>query len=122
MKMEKKVVTCTICPIGCCIEVSEDKGSDTGYMITGNSCKRGIGYAITEITNPSRILTSTVKLKNSGLRRLPVRTDKPIPRELMFPCMKLINSVEIDAPVKLGDIIIKNILSTGVNVISSRTI
>ena len=120
--MGKKAITCTICPIGCSMEVSEDKSSTSGYLVRGNSCKRGEGYAITEVTNPTRILTSTVKLKNTNLKRLPVRTDKPIPKKLIFACMKEINSLEIDAPVKLGAILIENIFSTGANVISSRTV
>ncbi|HYE83747.1 MAG TPA: DUF1667 domain-containing protein [Clostridia bacterium] len=120
--MGKKTVTCTICPIGCSIEVSGDKSSASGYLISGNSCKRGEGYAIAEVTNPTRVLTSTMKLKDSGLKRLPVRTDKPIPKEMIFACMKEINSIEVDSPIKLGAIVIKDILSTGANVISSRTV
>ncbi len=120
--MGKKAITCTICPIGCSIEVSEDNSSASGYIIKGNSCKRGVGYAITEITNPTRILTSTVKLKNTNIKRLPVRTDRPIPKKLILECMKEINSIEVDAPVKLGAILIENIFSTGANIISSRTV
>jgi CxxC motif-containing protein len=122
MNMGNETITCTICPIGCSIEVSEDKSSASGYLVKGNSCRRGIGYAIAEVTNPTRILTSTVKLEGTSLKRLPVRTDRPIPKNLVFACMKEINFVEIDAPVELGEIIIENILSTGANVISSRTV
>lgn len=120
--MGKKTITCTICPIGCSIEISRDGSSASGYSVKGNSCKRGEGYAITEITNPVRILTSTVRLRDACLKRLPVRTDKPIPKELIFACMKEINSVEVDSPIALGDVIIENILSTGANVISSRSV
>ncbi|HOS69200.1 MAG TPA: DUF1667 domain-containing protein [Bacillota bacterium] len=120
--MEGSIVTCTICPIGCRIEVIEDSSSDSGYLVKGNKCNRGIGYAITEVTNPARILTTTVKLNNACLRRLPVRTDKPVPKNLMLDCMKVINSVEVDTPIELGTVIIENILSTGVNVISSKTV
>lgn len=120
--MGKNKVTCTICPIGCSIEVTEDASSASGYRVTGNSCKRGIPYAIAEVTNPTRILTSTVRLKNASLKRLPVRTDKPVPKSMIFACMKEINSIEIDAPVELGTVLIENILSTGANVISSRTV
>jgi CxxC motif-containing protein len=120
--MGKNNVTCTICPIGCSIVVTEDAGSDTGYLVKGNGCNRGIGYAIAEVTNPTRVLTTTVRLNNCQLKRLPVRTDKPVPKSLLIDCMKLINSVEVDAPVAVGTVIIENILSTGANVISSRTI
>ena len=120
--MEKSIVICTICPIGCSMEVIEDRGSDSGYLVKGNSCNRGIDYAIAEVTNPTRILTSTVRLNNAGLRRLPVRTDKPVPKNLMLACMKVINSVEVDTPIEIGTVIIENILSTGANVIASRTV
>lgn len=120
--MGKNSVTCTICPIGCSMEVIEDISSAEGYLVKGNSCKRGIPYAIAEITNPTRILTSTVRLKNAGLKRLPVRTDRPVPKSMIFDCMKEINLIEIEAPIELGTVIIENILSTGANVISSRTV
>ncbi|HOM42066.1 MAG: DUF1667 domain-containing protein [Clostridia bacterium] len=120
--MERNIVTCTVCPIGCSLEVIGDSGSDSGYLVKGNRCNRGIGYAIAEVTNPTRILTTTVKLNNAFLRRLPVRTDKPVPKNLLLDCMKVINSVEVDTPIALGTVIIENILSTGANVISSRTV
>ncbi|MDD3704762.1 MAG: DUF1667 domain-containing protein [Clostridiaceae bacterium] len=120
--MEKGIVTCTICPIGCSMEVIGARSSDLGYLVKGNRCNRGIEYAIAEVTNPTRILTSTVRLNNANLRRLPVRTDKPVPKNLMLDCMKVINLVEVDTPIALGTIIIEDILSTGANVISSRTV
>lgn len=73
------------------------------------------------MTNPTRILTTTVKIKNGSLKHLPVRTEQPVPKKIIFECMKLINKEEIAAPVKMGDIIIKNILGTGINVIASRS-
>lgn len=120
--MENRVVTCTTCPIGCSIEVIEDINSELGFTLKGYTCERGIDYAVAEVTNPTRVLTSTVKLKNSNLKRLPVRTDRAIPKNLIFQCVREINSVEVEAPVKLGDVIISNVLGIGVNIISSRTI
>lgn len=120
--MDKNTVTCTTCPLGCVIEVTKDSNEPSGYILKGNGCKRGADYAIAEVTNPTRVLTSTVKLKNSALKRLPVRTDRPISKKLIFACMKEINRAEAKAPVKIGDVIIKNILGTGANVISSRTV
>ena len=90
--------------------------------MSGNKCKRGKEYGIKEMTNPTRLLTTTVKLKNSHLKRLPVRTDLPIPKALIENCMWEINQIEVSAPVEAGMILVKNILDTGVNVISSRSI
>jgi CxxC motif-containing protein len=73
-------------------------------------------------SNPIRVLTTTVKLKNSLLRRLPVRTDNPITKEMIFSCMKELDSVEAEAPVRAGDIIVENIFGSGVNIISTRSI
>jgi len=91
-------------------------------MIKGNTCKRGEVYSIAEYTNPTRILTSTVKLRNSVLKRLPVRTNIPISQKLLFECMKELNSITVDTPVNMGQVLIENILGTGVNIISSRSI
>lgn len=119
MNKVKKDMTCIVCPMGCFLEVEIEDGS---YTITGNRCKRGEEYAIKELISPMRVLTSTVRLKNSYIKKLPVRTDGVIPKSLMFECVKLLKTIEVEAPVKMGDIIFPNILNTGVNVISSRSI
>lgn len=117
--MDKKEMTCIVCPMGCCLEIETD-GSH--YKITGNRCKRGEEYAVRELISPMRVLTSTVRLKNSYIRKLPVRTNGAIPKSLMFDCIDVLKTIELDPPVKIGDVIVKNILNTGVNVISSRSI
>lgn len=117
----KRKMICIVCPIGCKIEVSQDSGGE-GYFVTGNQCNRGVEYGIEELTNPTRILTSTVKLVNAELKRLPVRTDIPIPKKLIFECMKELTSVEVYAPVKAGTILISNILGTEANIIASRSV
>ncbi|MGE5632117.1 MAG: DUF1667 domain-containing protein [Caulobacteraceae bacterium] len=119
--MESREIICTICPLGCQMEVSFDDNSK-GYAVKGNSCKRGEQYGIKELTNPTRVLTTTVKLKNSLLKRLPVRTDAPISKDIIMSCMKELDFLEVEAPVKAGDIIVRNILETGVNIISTRSI
>ena len=118
--MGGKEIICIVCPMGCQMEITGD-GSQ-GYTVTGNACSRGEKYGIKELTNPTRILTTTIKLKNSLLKRLPVRTDTAIPREMIFACMKELDAVEAEAPVRAGDIIVENILGTGVNIISARSI
>lgn len=118
--MSKKEMTCIVCPMGCFLEI--ETGDDGSYKITGNRCKRGEEYAIKELISPMRVLTSTIKLKNSHLKKLPVRTDGVIPKKMIFECVNMLKTVEAEAPVKMGDIIVHNILGTGVNVVSSRSV
>jgi len=119
--MGKRKIICIACPLGCHIEVSEDK-SVSGYKVTGNQCKRGEKYGIKEMSNPTRLLTTTVKLRNSYLKRLPVRTNSPIPKGMISKCMREISKIEASAPIKTGTVLIKNILNTGVDIVSSRSI
>lgn len=114
----KQELICIRCPMGCHLEVTEKNNG--GYIITGNQCKRGVDYGEKELTNPTRVLTSTVKIKHGFLNRLPVRTSDEISKGLLFETMKVINEVEIEAPVKVGEVVIPNILNTGVDIISSR--
>lgn len=111
-------LTCIICPKGCSIKV--EIGNDEIKSIEGNTCKRGYDYAYSEVTNPVRTITSTVKMENGKM--LSVKTDKPIPKGLMFKCMEEINKVKAKAPVKIGDVLIVNILETGSNIIATQNI
>ena len=119
--MDNRKMICIVCPLGCQIEVVKDKNT-RDFTVTGNQCKKGKDYGIKEMTNPTRILTTTVKLRSSYLRRLPVRTDIPIQKTLILDCMREINRIEVCAPVKAGTVLVRNIFNTGVNVIASRSI
>ena len=112
---------CIVCPVGCHLEVINDAKSETGYTVNGATCRRGEVYGVKEITNPTRVITSTVKFKGGLIRRLPVRTDSDIPKDKIFDCIKIINAVEVQAPVEVGQVIIENILGTGVNIVASRS-
>lgn len=114
----KKELTCVACPLGCPIVV-EFEGSEV-ISVTGNTCKRGDTYARTEIVNPTRSLTSSVKVNGGVHPVVPVKSDKPVPKDMLFECMKIINSVSVDAPVKLGQVIIENILDTGANIVATN--
>ena len=118
--MIKKEMVCIVCPVGCRITVTEDSASNEGFNVTGNKCPRGNVYGIKEMTNPTRMLPTTVTINNAFLNRLPVITNNPIPKKLIFNCMAVINSIVVEAPIKMGDVIIENILDTGVNIIASR--
>jgi len=116
--MKAQELICIVCPIGCHMSV-EKKGDD--FSVTGNGCPRGIAYAKKELTAPSRTITTTVKILNSNFRRLPVKTSSEVPKERMFDVMEEINSVEVEAPVKVGDIILKDVLGLGVDIVSAKT-
>lgn len=112
-------IVCIVCPVGCRMKVTE---TETGrWLVEGNTCKRGQIYAKKEMTNPTRILPTTVKIKNGFLRRLPVKTNGAIPKGKLFEAMKIINTVEVEAPIKVGQVIIENILDTGIDVVASRS-
>ena len=112
----KRELTCIICPKGCNIKVEIEEGKVKN--IEGNTCKRGYDYALSEVTNPVRTITSTIKLENGKM--LPVKTDKPIPKELIFKCMEEINKTIIKLPVKVGDVLIENVLNTSSNIIATQ--
>lgn len=117
--MFKKDMICIVCPRGCNLTVT--KNDQDEFQVSGNFCKRGVKYGISEVVNPVRQVTSTVKIEGAAHPRLPVITDHEIPKDLIFKVMNEINQVEIQAPIKCGDIIIKGILNTDVNIIASRS-
>ena len=111
-----KELICIVCPKGCHLTVDEENG----YAVSGNNCPRGEEYGKNEVIAPKRTITSTVKVSGGLYPRLPVKTDKPIPKELIFEAMKLLDAVELTAPVKVGDVVIENVLGTGANFIATR--
>lgn len=111
-----KNMTCIVCPIGCQMEIELD--GKTIKKVTGNTCKRGEKYAIAEIIEPRRVLTTTVKSNiNNKKTMIPVKTKDSIPKELLFEAMKIINKYEIKNAMSAGSVIISNILNTGVDVV-----
>ncbi|QZY55013.1 DUF1667 domain-containing protein [Crassaminicella profunda] len=116
--MEKHQLVCIVCPMGCHLEVTKENDE---YNVTGNKCPRGKAYGMKELTNPTRVVTTTVKIKGGLLNRLSVKTKEAIPKEKMFECMKFIDSIEVKAPVSVGDIIVKDLLGTGVDLVAARS-
>ncbi len=113
-----KEMICIVCPQGCRLTV-EEKGHD--LIITGNDCARGIPYAKKEMTNPTRVVTSTVKIIGAIHQSLPVKTDKDISKDLNFDVIKEIEKITVKSPVKINDILIENILGTGANIVATRS-
>ncbi len=116
--MEGKIreFTCIVCPRGCHL-VIDDK-----LNVTGNTCNRGKEYAINEVTNPMRNITSTVKIESKSVNRLPVKTSNNIPKGKMFLVMKELNKVSVKAPIKMNEVIISNVLGLGVDIIATRDV
>lgn len=115
--MKQKVI-CIVCPRGCHLEVDPDND----YEVTGNFCPRGIPYGKSEMINPTRVVTSTVKITGADLHRCPVKTDRATPKSLIKNIMEEINRVEIKAPVEVGDVVIDHVLGTEANLVASRSI
>ena len=113
-----KELQCIICPNSCEITV---EGTVEEPKISGNRCKRGRDFALSELKCPRRTVCSTVVLLNSDSRLLPVRTEGPIPRDKISQAMKEIGEIKITAPVQCGDCVLENIADTGVKLIATAT-
>lgn len=111
-----KNLICIVCPKGCHLTI------DQNMNVSGNSCKRGEIYAKNEVTHPTRMITSTVKVIGGSLERVSVATSAPIPKEEIFNVMKEINKAKVNAPVNIKDVIIENVLGLGVDIVATRNV
>ena len=118
--MEVRHLTCIGCPMGCQLEVTLENGEVTS--VTGNTCKRGDDYARKEVTNPTRIVTSTVPVRGGRIAMVSCKTANDIPKDKIFDVMKEINEIRVDAPVKVGDVILKDICGTGVDIVATKDV
>ena len=116
----KKEIICTVCPRGCHIMV-EGEGEKVLSM-EGYGCKRGQEYASNEYAHPVRILTTTVKMAGFENDLLPVRSNAPVPKELLMECMKEIKAVTVTAPVAAGAVVLPNICGTGVDIVATKAL
>jgi len=114
--MEKNLI-CIVCPIGCRLKIT---GTTNDLNVSGNKCKKGTNYAHDEITNPMRMICTTVKIKGGIHNVIPVKTDKPISEKYKLEVVKAINKIELTSPVKMGDVIISDLFGTGVNIVAER--
>ena len=117
--MNKEII-CTVCPRGCHVKVTLCGSEVT--EVTDYGCKRGKEYAAAEATHPVRILTTTVKLSGVENDLLPVRSQKPLPKEKLFDCMAQIRATTVTAPVERYDVIISNICGTGVDIVATKSV
>ena len=111
-----KELTCIVCPRGCRLTI------DDNLNVTGNFCPRGAEYAKNELTNPKRMITSIMRVKNRENCVVSVKTSTAIPKGMIFQVMEEINRVGVDAPTHIGDIAIKNVLDTGADIVITKNI
>jgi len=119
MAAEKKHFVCVVCPIGCEIDVVHD-GSKIISM-AGNKCEKSEEFVIQELIEPMRILTTTVRIQGSRWPVIPVRTDKSVPKRLFPRIMRQLRRIKLQAPVNMLDVVVRDALRTGANIIATRT-
>lgn len=117
--MAKKLeIRCIMCPLGCLAELTIN-GENNVVAVANTQCKDGKGYAIAEFESPVRVLTATV-LTRSGLSKLlPVRTNRPIHKARLMDCMNLISKVRVEPPVRMGQVVVSNILNLGADLVAT---
>lgn len=111
-----KEFTCIICPRGCRLKVDDDMN------VTGNFCIRGKQYAISELTNPVRTITSSIRVNNREDLLVSVKTSGPIPKGKIFEVMKAIDQLSVSAPTRIGDVVAANILGLGADIVITKNI
>ncbi|EGO62178.1 DUF1667 domain-containing protein [Acetonema longum] len=113
-----KRIPCIVCPISCVGEVEIIGGKVVATR--GFTCPRGQAYGGTEAVHPQRTLTTTIRIKGGRLPLLPVVSTAPLPKEKLMECVRCLTGVQVTAPVREGDVVCKNILGLGVDVVASR--
>jgi len=112
-----KNFTCIVCPMGCNLSVTHN--TDGSVSVSGNTCPRGEEYGKNEMTNPVRVITTTVRCSDGTI--IPVKTNRPIPKDKINDCMKIINKCNPPLPISVGDVIIKDVFGSDVVATSGST-
>lgn len=116
--MEIRELVCIGCPVGCNLKVTLQDGKV--LKVEGNTCRIGEQYGTNECTDPKRIVTSTVVVEGGEERVVPVKTEKDIPKGKIFDIIEELKKVKLEAPVNIGDIVLKNVSGTGVDIIATK--
>ena len=115
--MEKRELICIGCPMGCMLTVEMNEGEVVS--VTGNTCPRGKVYAEKEVTNPTRIVTSSVRVKGGDRVSVSCKTKSDIPKSKIFDVARALRDVEVPAPVAIGDILVEDVAGTGVQIVAT---
>ena len=118
--IEEKHLTCINCPLGCQLTVSLEDGRVTS--VSGNTCPRGDDYGRKEVTHPTRIVCSSVRVTGGDMDMVSVKTANDIPKEKIFDICQAMRDVQVTAPVHIGDVILPDICGTGVNLVATREV
>ena len=118
--MSQKELICIGCPLGCNLTVEMEENKI--LSVSGNTCKRGDDYARKELTDPRRIVTSTVRVRGGKLPVVSVKTVSDIPKDKIAQCIRQLKDVEVDAPIKIGDIVLSDAAETGIAVAATKAI
>jgi CxxC motif-containing protein len=119
MSGERELV-CIACPVGCRLQVLQEGSGE--IRVSGNQCEKGDTYGREELLAPRRVVTATVRLAGSALRRLPVKTHLPLPREHIGALLAEASRLEVSAPVARGQVLLSDFLGTGVDLVATRTV
>ncbi len=111
---EKRELICICCPRGCHLSIDRD------LNVSGNFCPRGAVYAKEEVTCPKRTVTSSVSIAHASLPLCPVKSLSPIPKEKVFAAIEELSKVTLEAPVEVGDIVLNNLVGTGIPAVATR--
>ena len=116
--MNSTSMICITCPIGCGLEVTHEES--TLFQISGNKCKRGIDYARAELEDPRRMVATTVRVHGGIHPLVPVYAQRPFPKHLIFELMQELAKIELEAPIRSGQVVLRSALGTGIDIIASR--
>lgn len=111
-------LVCITRPRGCRLTVDEEHDC----AVTGNACPRGAAYGRSEVLHPVRTVTSTVRIRDAAIPRLPVKTDRPLPKEKMLACMALLETITVQSPITRGTVLAADILGTDVNIVATKSL
>jgi len=117
---EKRKVTCIVCPLGCEATVTSRNGRV--IKVENLECPRGEDYVLKEIEAPKRDFFTTVRVRGARVPVCPIRATQPVPKEKLLDCSKELAKVVVDAPVKIGDVIVENLLGLGMDIIVTRNL
>ena len=118
--METRNLTCIGCPLGCSLSVQIE--NEQVVSVSGNTCPRGDAYARKEVTNPTRIVTSTVRVAGANGGMVSCKTQEDIPKNMIFDVVNALKDVEVNPPVRIGDVLVENVAGTGVNVVATKNV
>lgn len=118
--MEERNLICINCPMGCALTVAMNGTEVVG--VHGNTCKRGDVYARKEVANPTRIVTSTIRVTGGDKSMVSVKTKEDIPKGKIMDCVKALKEVTVNAPVCIGDVILENVADTGTDIVATKNV